>query len=822
MRTRRRDVIGRARRERATRHDGRRVRAGLVPCDRCVTGTLRRAAIASRHRGDRRPDRASRRGGRRRPPPGSLVRGDARRRSPTRTTRTSTRCSCSPASPSTPTATTSPALITRAPARRLRARRSAPTPASAPPPTRCSRLVEGDNGFFCICHDDVALDPDAIRALVEELYRSNAGIVGPKLVSWDDRGRPAARRPRPRPLRRGRPDHRAGRVRPGAARRGRATCSCCRRPACSSAPTCSARSAASTAPSRSTATTSTCAGGPTSAGPGSWSPRRPASATARSSTVRRPDLNHDMLRARHRMRSVVTLTSGGRLPLRSLELAVLTVAELFVGLFTGRLGEAWASLRAFVGLRAAHPERCSPGAARSPSCATSTTPRSCACRTAAAPGCAAYRRARDTETYIGTEATVRRWRESPLSTTIAWVVVVVVHRRGQPHDVQHERCRTSASSCRCPASPREWWARLHVGVEPRRPRRHGRQPDRVGRAVDRQRAVAVPPWASGSRCSSSGSSCSASGARGAWPRVFPSNRARIAALVVYTAMPLVPGVISTGRLSALVAYAAVPWFVHLLRVAVGIGTADPAAAAADLVDGVLAPSDSASASGARRCWRSSPPSPSPLAPAVLPVLVVVTVVLGLTTLVANAGWRTAGWIAGLGLAACVGAWVLNLPWSTTWSWSDLVAAAARRRRPGAGVADVASMAIGRGQFELVSLWRCTCRSSIALARRAGMAPDVGGARRRARRRVPRPRRAAGPRRAAVPDPRDRHPARAGRPRAGDLGGGVDRRRSATTSPGARSDGASRWACSPSPRSSSASSPPCSRSPTAPGTRRGRA
>ena len=48
------------------------------------------------------------------------------------------------------------------------------------------RLVDGDNGFFCLCHDDVALEPDVIRALVEELYRSNAGLVGPKLVSWDD------------------------------------------------------------------------------------------------------------------------------------------------------------------------------------------------------------------------------------------------------------------------------------------------------------------------------------------------------------------------------------------------------------------------------------------------------------------------------------------------------------------------------------------------------------------------------------------------------------------------------------------------------------
>jgi hypothetical protein len=46
-------------------------------------------------------------------------------------------------------------------------------------------LVEGDNGFFCLMHDDVALEPNAIGLLVEELYRSNAGIVGPKLVDWD-------------------------------------------------------------------------------------------------------------------------------------------------------------------------------------------------------------------------------------------------------------------------------------------------------------------------------------------------------------------------------------------------------------------------------------------------------------------------------------------------------------------------------------------------------------------------------------------------------------------------------------------------------------
>lgn len=49
-----------------------------------------------------------------------------------------------------------------------------------------ARLVDGEGGFFCLMHDDVALDPEAIERLIEETYRSNAGLVGPKLVEWDD------------------------------------------------------------------------------------------------------------------------------------------------------------------------------------------------------------------------------------------------------------------------------------------------------------------------------------------------------------------------------------------------------------------------------------------------------------------------------------------------------------------------------------------------------------------------------------------------------------------------------------------------------------
>ena len=47
-------------------------------------------------------------------------------------------------------------------------------------------LVQGDSGLFCFLHDDVVLAPDAITRLVDEVYRSNAGVVGPKLVHWDN------------------------------------------------------------------------------------------------------------------------------------------------------------------------------------------------------------------------------------------------------------------------------------------------------------------------------------------------------------------------------------------------------------------------------------------------------------------------------------------------------------------------------------------------------------------------------------------------------------------------------------------------------------
>lgn len=45
--------------------------------------------------------------------------------------------------------------------------------------------VEGA-AFYLFLHDDVALETGAVTELVAEAFRANAGIVGPKLVDWDE------------------------------------------------------------------------------------------------------------------------------------------------------------------------------------------------------------------------------------------------------------------------------------------------------------------------------------------------------------------------------------------------------------------------------------------------------------------------------------------------------------------------------------------------------------------------------------------------------------------------------------------------------------
>ena len=127
---------------------------------------------------------------------------------------------------------------------RLRAPRPAPAGSPRRPTSRSTRSRaprSSASATTTSCSTE-----SAIRLMVEEAYRSNAAICGPKLVDFDqpevllevgraiDRFGGAAH------------GHRAGRARPGAARRGARRVLRRRARRCWSAPTCSSRSTAST------------------------------------------------------------------------------------------------------------------------------------------------------------------------------------------------------------------------------------------------------------------------------------------------------------------------------------------------------------------------------------------------------------------------------------------------------------------------------------------------------------------------------------------------------------------------------------------------
>jgi GT2 family glycosyltransferase len=558
------------------------------------------------------------------------------------------------------------------------------------------RLVEGDSGFFLVCHDDVALDPDAVRMLVEELYRSNGGLVGPKLVSWDD---PAVLQHVGLGL------DRFGEVDPitepgeydqeqhDAVRDVFALPSAC---LLVRADLFRALGGFDPAINFHGDDIELCwrvhlSGARVVVAPQARVRHR------EELDVRRPDLDHDVLRARHRMRAVATLTSGGRLPLRSLEVGVLTLAEMAVGLFTGRLGEAWASLRALIGLVPRTPALL---ARRGAVAKLRQVPDDeiLSLQNRGSARLSSYLRARDTATYVGAERNVRRWRTRSLGPAIAWIVVVagVLLASRTMFDL---KVPSVGEFLPLPDSPRDLWRDFVSAWSPAGLGNTTANP--TGWAAV---ALASPLWLarSGLGLTVIVVGLVLLGVAGAWKlaTVFPTNRARVTAFVVYAAVPLTPGVMSTGRLTALVAYAAVPWFVQLLRGAVGIGTADPTATGDGLVDGLF---ELSTRERARRTAVLAVVTALAvgIAPAVMPVVAVVAVLLGLGTLIA-AGWRTAAWMAGLGLAACAGAYVLNLPWSLTWSWDDMVAPTLAGA-PGRGLVDVASMAIGQARLEVLAL-----------------------------------------------------------------------------------------------------------------------
>ena len=540
-------------------------------------------------------------------------------------------------------------------------------PGFGPAANEVLRLVDGDNGFFFIAHDDVAPDPSAVRLLVEELYRSNAGVVGPKIVDWDD---PSVLRSVgfgldrfgevDQPIEPDEVDqeqHDGVRdvfvlssacllVRADLFRQLRGfdpaidfygdDVELCWRVHHSGA-------RVVVAPS--------------------------ARVRHRGGLVeRRPDFGHLSAAARHRMRAVATLTGSARLPARLFELVLVTFAELVAGVFTGRLRPALASARALVGLV---PRTGSIIARRREVKPLRQVPERevLGLQERGSAQLSSYLRHRQTDTFIGADRSIRRWRQSTTGPIIAWLLVLGALIVGSRQLIQNG-VPPVGEMLRFPDSPRATWDGFVNAWNPTGPGATSANPTGLATIAFLsvftlfRMALLQTVFVIG---------LVALGMLGTWKTatVFPSTRARIAALAVYAASPLVAGAFAVGSLDTLVAYAAVPWMVHAGRRAVGVGTADPRTIELDLVDGLV---DLAFSERIRRTLQLALviALAAAFTPVLLPLSLVVGVLLAVGTLLALASWRTALDQLVVTVVAAVVAAIIHLPWAGTWSWTGFV------------------------------------------------------------------------------------------------------------------------------------------------------
>lgn len=570
-------------------------------------------------------------------------------------------------------------------------------PGYGPAVNEVLRLVEGDNGFFLLCHDDIAPAPDVVRLLVAELFRSNAGMVGPKLTEWDQPkmlqhvglglDRFGEVDPIVDPGEADQEQHDAVRdvfVLPSACVLVRADLF---RTLGGFDPQISFHGDDIDLCWRAHLTGARVIVAPD------------ASVRHVERLVdRRPDLHHRTLRSRHRMRAVATLTGASRLLGRSIQMVLLTVVELLVGLFTGRFGEALSSARALVGLlprtgsimsrrRAIRGQRVVPEREvlglqdRGSSRLTS------------------YLRGKDTETFVGADTTVRRWREASFGPLLAWLCVVLAIVIGS-REFLRNGVPAVGEFLRFPSDPGDVWAQYRGSFDGRGFGSTSALP--TGYAILGVASV-LTLFQMGLLQTLSVVGLFLLGAVGAWrlATVFPMNRARIAGMVVYVGTPLVPGVLSRGDFSALVWFAALPWLVHLLRRAAGIETADPDADELDLADGVVAV-------GVRHRARALAfltlvlATAAAFVPVVVPLWAAVGVLLAVATLLAGSSWRVAFWLGTATAISVLVAFVLNMPWSLDWTWDGIVGPQAMRPT-GRSLSEVSTLSPTTDRFALLAL-----------------------------------------------------------------------------------------------------------------------
>jgi GT2 family glycosyltransferase len=431
------------------------------------------------------------------------------------------------------------------------------------------RLVEGDNGFFCFLHDDVALDPGAIRLLVEELYRSNAGVVGPKLVSWDD----------PRILQHvGLAVDRLGEVDPivepgeydqeqhDAVRDVFALPTACLlvradlfRSIGGFDPVIEYRGD----------DVDLCWRAHLS---GARVMVVPAARARHLEALpaRRPDLAIAGPSARQRMRTVATLTGAGRLPLILLQLTLMTIGHAAFDLVRGRFRNAAASLIALVGMVPATPAYL----IRRRAIATirHVPDREVAgLQLRGSARVATYLRARDSRPEDPDVGNERSWRQSAGSApVVVWGLVILLFLVGSRRVITGGVPRFG-EFLPFDASPRHLLGDYLSGWSG-----HG-----LGSTSPLPTAIGLTALASvltvfhmGLLHTVAVLGLLVAGYLGAWrlATIFPTARARVVVLVVYAAVPLPSQVLATGRWSALVCYGVAPWLVHLLRRLGGLDT----------------------------------------------------------------------------------------------------------------------------------------------------------------------------------------------------------------------------------------------------------
>lgn len=532
------------------------------------------------------------------------------------------------------------------------------------------RLVEGDNGFFCFLHDDVALEQGAIRLLVEELYRSNAGIVGPKLVTWAD----------PSVLQHvGLGVDRFGEVDPivepgevdqeqhDAVRDTFAVPSACL---------------------LIRADLFRAIGGfdPTIEFYGDdvdlcWRAHLggarvlvvPAARARHREELplRRPDLRHASMVARQRMRSVATLTGASRLPLVSLQLVLVTVAEAVIGVLAGRFRQVGASLTALVGMVPR-----TPGffARRRSLLKLREVPDSevAGLQVRGSARLASYLRSRDSRVIDPDSTTERRWRQTAGSApALAWLAVSALALFGSRHLITNGVPRFGEFLA-FPHSPRTMLGDYFSGWSG-----HG-----LGSTTSNPTGIVLLAIASVATVFHMALLHTALvvgllfvGYLGMWrlASLFPTARARITALVVYAAVPLSSQLLANGRWAALACYAAAPWALHHLRRVAGIDTSGSRHDEAVERSVVMAGRKQLRLAAQLTLLTAVVVA---FAPSFALLLTLMGVLLAFSTLVCGGSVRVAGKLAGAAIGAAIVGVIANLPWSQSLTgsagWTSVV------------------------------------------------------------------------------------------------------------------------------------------------------